>query len=370
MNKFEIIIFDKEVITKTLIESYLKEIAFPFELKKYSEFDETIIRNSQNKKIIIVDINRANYLILKKIALLSKNRNNNFLIISNEKSTNLSVQALRAGAKDFLLKPLAKSNVLTAMKKIHQNSIVKQNKKNEPKVFTASSVDFSVGKTVFLINLAKELADKSGEKVLLIDFNNSLNDISFLLNIDISSNSTSFINSLKEEGDFDRLNNINKYGNSSLYIMANGFAGHHSAKVDVQNLDNALSILKKKFKYILIDKDSSVIDLDKEVIRLSDIIFFIIPQSITSFDKVNLAINHNYASKTIKVILNKFEQKNPKKVEQISKELEKGIFWKIPKNYMAMGSAANNYKTLNEVAPNLDISKAYAELAKYLIDRE
>lgn len=370
MNNFEIIIFDKEDITKTLVESYLKEIAFTFIFKKYDEFDESIIKNTQNKKIIIVDVNRYNYLILKKIAVLSKDKNNYFLIISNEKSTNLSVQSLRAGAKDFLPKPLVKSSFLTDIQKIYSNCIVKQNKKNESKVFTASSYENSVGKTIFLINLAKELADKTGEKVLLIDFNNSLNDISFLLNVDIVSNTVFYINSLKEDSDFDKLGNIPKYGNSSLYIIANGFVRSNSEKVNILNLDNALSILKKHFKYIIIDKDSSYCDLDKEVVRLSDTIFFVIPQSITSFDKVRLTLDHNYACKNVRIILNKFEQKNMKKVEQICKELEKEIFWKIPKNFMATGNATNNFKTLKEVAPNLDISKSFVELAKYIIDRD
>lgn len=370
MNSFEIIIFDKEDVTKTLVESYLKEITFPFVFQKYNEFDESVIRKTKNKKIIIVDINRQNYMILKKIALLAKDRNNNFLIISNEKSTNLSVQSLRAGAKDFLSKPLVKSNFLIALQKIYKNCIDKQSKKNASKVFTASSYENGVGKTVFLINLAKELADKTGEKVLLIDFNNSLNDTSFLLNVDVLSNTVVFMNSLKEDSDFNKLGNIPKYENSSLYIMANGFGRFGSEKVHIANLDNALNILKKHFKYIIIDKDSAYYDLDKEIVRLSDIIFFVIPQSITSFDKVKLALDHNYASKTVKIILNKFEQKNMKKVEQLCKELEKEIFWKIPKNFMATGSATNNFKTLNEVAPNLDISKSFVELAKYIIDRD
>ncbi len=370
MNKFEIIIFDKEEITKTLIESYLKEITFPFELKKYSEFDESIIRNSQNKKIIIVDVNRTNYLILKKIAILSKNTNNNFLIISNEKSTNLSVQALRAGAKDFLLKPLVKNNLLNALQKINKTSIVKQNKKDASKIYTVSSYDTGVGKTVFLINLAKELADKTGEKVLLIDFNNSLNDISFLLNVEVTSNTGHYINALKQDIDFDKLGTIPRYGNSGLHIIANGFARSNSEKVNIDNLDNAFNILKKHFKYIFIDKDSSVYDVDKEVVRLSDIIFFIIPQSVTSFDKVRLALDHSYACKNVKIILNKFEPKNMKKVDQICNELEKEIYWKIPKNFMATGSATNNFKTLKEIGANLDISKSYIELANYIIDRE
>ena len=370
MNTFEIIIFDKEDITKTLVESYLKEITFPFVFQKYNEFDESLLSKTQNKKIIIVDVNRHNYMILKKIALLSKNKNNNFLIISNEKSTNLSVQSLRAGAKDFLLKPLVKSGFLSSLQKIYNGCIVKQNKNKEAKVFTASSYENGVGKTIFLINMAKELADKTGEKVLLIDFNNSLNDISFLLNVDIVSNTVFYINSLKEDADFDKLSNIPKYANSSLYIIANGFVRSNSEKVNIANLDNALNILKKHFKYIIIDKDSDSYEIDKEVVRLSDIIFFVIPQSITSFEKVRLALDHNYACKNVRIILNKFEQKNMKKVDQICNELEKEIFWKIPQNFMATGSATNNFKTLKEVAPNLDISKSFVELAKCIIDRD
>ena len=73
MNNVSILIFDEEELTKTLVESYLKELTFPFELKKYDEFDEQLIPKD-GYKIIIVNIGRSNLHLLDKISELSRDK--------------------------------------------------------------------------------------------------------------------------------------------------------------------------------------------------------------------------------------------------------------------------------------------------------
>ena len=47
-----IVLFDEEELTKTLIETYLKDLSFNFEVLKFNEFDETLIPATDEKKII------------------------------------------------------------------------------------------------------------------------------------------------------------------------------------------------------------------------------------------------------------------------------------------------------------------------------
>lgn len=370
MDSVKIIVFDEEELTKTLIESYLKELTFSFKLEKYNEFEEGFLKDSDENKIIVVNINKLNNSILNVIEKYSAVKKNNFIVISYDNSTDLHVQALRAGAKDFLLKPLIKSDFVYAIQKIYKKEVLALNKTKNGKVYTAVSLDSGMGKTSFLINLAKEIADASGEKVLLIDFNNDINDLSFLLNVDITYNTIHYMNNLTEQNADELLAKVPTYKNSTLHIMANGFLRKGKDKVAIQKVDAALSVLKKHYKYILIDKDLFDQELEKELTRLSDVVFFLISPMMSSMERIKSALEILYENKQVRLILNKYEQKNVDKLEQIQSYLGREISWVIPKNFMVSGTALNNSKTLKEVAPNLDIVQAYIQLAKNIISRD
>ncbi len=370
MDELRIFVFDDEELTRTLIESYLKELTFPYTLEKYNDFDESFISDENFNKVIIVNINKYNISVLEAISKLSQFKNNKFVVVSNDNSTDLNVKSLRAGAQDFLPKPLVKSDFVYVIRKIYKKEFMEFNKNLNGKVYTAVSVEKGMGKTTFLINLAKEIADASGEKVLLIDFNNDINDLSFLLNIDIFYNTIHYMNNLTEENVDQLLSKVPSYKSSSLYVMANGFLRKGGEKINVRKIDDVLNILKRHYKYIFLDIDPTDDTVERELVRLSDYVFVMMNSMISSLEKLKNFLEIMYKSKNVKLILNKYEAKNVEKLEEIQTFLSKEIYWVIPKNFMATGTALNNSKTLKEVSPKLDIVQAYIQLAQRIISRD
>lgn len=370
MEKVNVLIFDEDEITKTLVESYLKELTFPFELYKYNEFDEHIIPNNGTYNIIIVSIGRSNNAILKKISELSRNKKNKFIVISNDGSTDLHVKVLRTGSKDFLLKPIKKSDFLYSIQSIYKLEINRTQKKaGNSTIFSVTSVESGIGRTTFAINFAKELADASGEKVLLIDFNNNTNDISFLLNLDIQTNTSSYMNKLTKENAQSLLQHLNIYGNSTLYIMANGFSRNEETRVDVRNVYNSLQILKENFKYIVIDINQYHDKLYEEVMSHSDVVWLIAQPTVLTFEKIKTAMATTSVRKNVRIVLNKYEKKHESNVETFQAIVGRQIYCRIPKNFMAVGTAQTKTKTLKEVSPEMDIVRAYSSLAKHIASK-
>lgn len=370
MEKVDVLIFDEDEITKTLVESYLKELTFPYEVYKYNEFDENIINNGDSYKVIIVNIGRSNANVLKKISELSKNIKNKFIVVSNDNSTDLHVRVLRTGAKDFLLKPIKKSDFLYCLQSIYKMEIAtKQQKRSHSTVFAVTSVEKSVGKTTFAINFAKELADACGEKVLLIDFNNTTNDISFLLNIDILYNTFYYMNKLSNENVTTLLSKLNKYQKSNLYVMANGYARNEETKVDIRNIYNSIQILKRYFKYIVIDINSEHDKIYEEVMSHSDVVWLIAQPSVPMFEKIKSAMDVTAVRKNVRVVLNKYEKRHEANMETFQSIIGKQIYCRIPKNFIAVASAQSKSKTIKEVAPEMDIVKAYTSLARHIASK-
>lgn len=370
MDELRILVFDDEELTKTLIESYLKELTFPYTLEKYNDFDESFIYDNNLNKIIIVNINKYNTPVLDSISKLAQSKRNKFVVISNDNSTDLNVKSLRAGAQDFLPKPLVKSDFVYVIQKIYKKEFMDSSNSSNGKIYTAISIEKGMGKTTFLINLAKEIADASGEKVLLIDFNNDINDLSFLLNVDITYNTIHYMNNMTQENADNLLTKVSRYKNSSLFVMANGFLRKGGEKISVRNIDRVLNILKQHYKYIFLDLDPNDDAVERELVRLSDYVFVMMNSLISSLEKLKTFIDVIYKSKNIRLVLNKYEQKNVEKLEEMQSFLGREIFWIIPKNFMATGTALNNSKTLKEVSPNLDIVQAYIQLAQKIISRD
>lgn len=366
-----IVLFDEEELTKTLIESYLQEVTFPFSVLKFNEFDANLIPNTEEKKIIIVNVNKTNSKILAEIGKLTQNKNNLFLLISYDKSADLQVNALRTGAKDFLFKPIIQSDFINTITKIYKSFIMQNDVNVSAKVYSVLSVERAVGKTFFAFNLAKELADLTKEKVLIIDFNNNLNDLFSILDMNITYNTPYFVNKTTPENAKELFSMLPKYKNSSLYIMGNGTLRNSESKVNDMKIASFYNEVKKHFKYIIVDNNAELRIPSIETISQSVVSYLVITPSVTDTELAKVYIDNSLSNKPVRVILNKYNAKKDEplldKIEQI---LNKQIFVKIPKNIVATSAAFSKGVSIKEVSPKLDIVQTYIELAKYMVSKD
>lgn len=370
MKELKIILFDSEELTRTLVKSYLKDMSFNYKIECYDEFDENLISNSSFLNIIIVSINKANINLLNKIYPLSVNKKNHFIIISYENITDLHVKALRAGAEEFLLKPLIKTDFIHSIQNIYKKNIINSEKKSSSNVYSVMSFENGTGKTFFAINLAKELADLTKEKVLLVDFNNNLNDVSFLLNITPVYSTFYFIENLSEDNASEILSQISKYKNTSMHVMANSLYNNMTVSVNPEKIRDFVQILRKYYKYILIDLSPLFQKANEMILNNTDIIFCLTQSHISSLEKTKRMINVGFSRRNIKIILNKFSSKDAAKINEFQKILGREIFWKIPKNILATSVSLNKGKTLKEISPDMDVVKSYIQLAQYITGRD
>ena len=76
-NKIKVSVFDKEELSKTLIENYLKDLEIVEEIKKFDGFDEEKLDYSNNDlQIVIVDIASKNRKLLDDIQRVSSTHKN------------------------------------------------------------------------------------------------------------------------------------------------------------------------------------------------------------------------------------------------------------------------------------------------------
>lgn len=351
MNSIKILVFDEEEITQTIIENYLKDFVFPFSFEKYSEFDEGIVQASSDNKIIIVNINKLNDELLSQITELSKKQVNNFLIISYDDSTDLRVKALRTGAKDFLLKPLIKTDFLYSLQHIYKNFIIGKDKKtSEISVFYSSQS--SEENIVFIYNLAEEINSLSGEKVLIVDFPSS--DINFF----------GFFN-FKEK--LQELNNINisefqKVTGKQIYLLA-------LSQASCENFEAEITKLTESFNYILINiNENTNNEIKERVLECLENIFYVISCNNSHFYKIKSDLKI-LSKKHFYIIADMYDKRDDIKLEQIQSFAGIEVSLKLHKNINDFNRSYNLRKTYREINPNNEISEEYTKIARKIMNR-
>ncbi len=354
MDSIKIFIFDEEELTKTLIESYLCDVLFPYTTEKYNEFDEGLINSSDENKIIIVNINRLNDDLLNKISENSKNPKNKFLIISYDTLTDLRVKAIRAGAVDFLLKPLIKSDFLYSLQHIYKNIISDKTKeKGTLSLFMSNIPDKD--NSVFMYNLAKEAVNIQKGNVLIIDFPLCETNIADLMKVPLN---------LTEINNFS--NNIKQDIDSSLYIL-----NCKMENITKTSLNCLYKEVQNNYKNIFVNiPENMPDDIKKLFLEDCNNFYYVISQSTGSVEKTKNDIKNLLNKKSPNFIIIDNNKKNNFKVERFKTCLDAEIFHTISANYTAFEKVLMYKKTYNELNKDYEIAKEYVNLANKVINRK
>ncbi|MGM9993242.1 MAG: CpaE family protein [Candidatus Avigastranaerophilus sp.] len=369
----QFLIFDEDELSGTLIENYLKDVKFPFEIYKFNKFDKSKIKNDDLfYKFIFINITKRDFDILDDISICSTNSKNIFFMMSSEPTTDLYIKVLRAGTKEFLRKPLEKDSFLAAVKNNYREEMIKdeKTKKRGAKIIAVTSLEKNCGKTFSAINIASELAYVVKDRVLLMDFNENLNNVTFSLNIDQKHDTHYYIDNITEENAGKILLEVYKYKDLPLYIMSSCmYKAQRNKILTADNFQNFLDIVKRYFRYIVIDVNNDIEITTKAIFGNTDMIFYLITPNIAANSRNKSHIDVNFDKKKFRIILNKYRDKDESRIGEIENILGREIFYKIPINLSVTMGAGSQGKTIREINATSDIAKKYNQLAKYIISR-
>ncbi len=370
-NTVNIFLFDDEKITHTLIESYLSDVTFSYNLLVFDNVNtEEVLKYQDSLNIIIANVSLSDNEILDKLVILKQNKNNHIIIISYEASTDINVKAMRFGAEDFLLKPVVKQDFIYAVQKIYQE-FLKNKSSASSSILTVLSAREGEGKTTFIINLAEELSSVSGEEVLIVDFNNSIRDVSMMLNLDISYSLPWFIDNIKDNNQDEIFDKAIKYSDSLVSIVASGMLGVKKFTKDISKLDFFFKKAKERYRYILVDLNPDLEEYNAHVLnKLSDSIYILFENNKDSLVRLKSLMLSSWDGSGVRLILNKAAEDMMNNSDIIEKEINKNIFGKIPFNIFSSLQSYKTRKTLKETNPNMDIVASYHKLTLDIINRD
>ncbi|GBF23323.1 pilus assembly protein CpaE, partial [Candidatus Gastranaerophilus sp. (ex Termes propinquus)] len=186
--KINTVIIDSEQISRGLTATYLLNIP---DISIIGEFDDALSAYSfitENRpSLIIIDISEKTQMALDIVTKISSNvKNAKIIVLSYDMNSETVVKALRAGARDYLTKPLIEKDFQESVNKLKDLILGNINDTTKCKVITVFSNKGGIGKTSVATNLAVEIANMTKEKVALVDLNMQIGDVTTFLDVNPS----------------------------------------------------------------------------------------------------------------------------------------------------------------------------------------
>ena len=368
-----VIVIDKDRNSQDIIKNYLNDLGGFCDVCVFYEYASGLeAAINAGKSILFIDISDDFNKALESIATLKDKSKSVYIIaLSNKTTTDNIIKIMRAGAKEFITKPIIQTEFNEIVNGIKAEFLA--NEQNDTcKIISTFSNKGGIGKTSIAVNLALELAQMSKEKVALIDLNLQLGDVATFLDMTPPFAMDYIANNICSLNEEDLLKTMTKYKNTSLYVIADPLNIDKSKDITAEQIKSILDTLKRTFSYIVIDIGTNIDTKTIKALDYSDLILLIaivnLPAIRSTQRCMDLFDKLGYSPEKIKLVLNRYMENEDIKTSDIEDVVKQKVYWKIPNNYLTMMSAINKGVPVSEINSEANISLNYKDFASKIAD--
>ncbi len=371
MIQLQMIVIDTNESSRNEVVKFIEELNF---IKIIGDFDNMLtaynVIMELKPSIVFFDLTENADLALDTIEKISAIHKNIIIIaVSENVETDLVINSMRVGAREFLTKPVVKEDLHKALKKA-KSSLRQEHETTEGKIFSIFSNKGGIGKTTLATNFALQLTEITGDKVCLIDLNLQMGDIATFLDISPSFDIAYVTTHLSKLDASFLHSSMEMYKNKDLFILADPPEIEQAEEISADDINSLLLFLKTMFDYIIIDTSSGFDIKTLTCLDVSDYIFLVLMVNLPSIRNcqkcLSLFNRLEYDEEKIKLIVNRYIEDDEITIEDMEEALNHEVYWKIPNNYFAVMSSINKGVPITEVEPDSEISRNFAKLVEKL----
>lgn len=329
------------------------------------------IIHKKRPMVVIMDIGDDINLAIERIEqILNRFPQVSIFATSEDKSSDTILRVMRAGATEYLLRPVSQTDLTFALQKIGRLWLVKEPTETEAgRIITVFSPKGGAGVTTIAINLATNIHDLTGKSTILVDLDLNAGDVTTFLNMKPTytiSDVTMNISRL----DRNFLQGVIAKHESGISVLAEPQKIEEGVSISSSEIKKVLSLLKSMFKYIIIDAET-ISERTTTAIEMSDLILLVFFMSLPSiknmqrhlryFDRIGLGRDR------VKLIANRYLKKGEITIQDTEKALNYPIFFTLPNEYDTAMMCLNKGVPISVGAPRSQLNAALKDLAKTLV---
>ena len=336
------------------------------EFAAYPELDSLPRMLEQNYDVVIVDLDSDPEYALDLIESVCALGSSTVMVYSEHAQSDLLVRCMRAGAREFLSQPFARSTVAEALVRAtarRPQAVPTKKKKALGKSLVFLGAKGGSGVTTLACNFAVSVAQESGQNTLLIDLDLPLGDAALNLGINAQY---STINALQDAGRLDSnffSKLLTKHSSGLSVLAAPGKFSSIQAPVDA--VEKLLAIARQDFDYVVVDAGTRLDLIGTPLFEEASTIYLVTQVSIPELRNSNRLITEFFAgaSSKIEVVVNRYMPRSlGVDEEHITKALTRPVNWRIPNDYVTAKRTQNTATPLSlEDSP---ISRVIRQMAR------
>lgn len=267
------------------------------------------------------------------------------IFVSSEvKTTELIIAAMRAGAHEFLARPIDPNELKKALGKV----LLAKEQSQAPqggRIISVFSKKGGLGVTTLAVNLGVALSQVAKNKAALIDLDLQLGDLSSLLNLSADYN---ILDCCEEDGRVDaiKLQSCMTRHESGVFVLSEPKNPAESENISSSQINQILRHLRTMFSYVVVDTAHEFDPRNLEAFELSDQIIVVVVPNISSIRAAKKALkvlkDLGYDREKVRVVVNRASKKDPIKAGEIEKTLHYPVSWVVPNNYPVVIEAINS----------------------------
>lgn len=292
------------------------------------------------------------------------------------------LQALRAGAKEFLTAPVVLEELLTAMQRLRSgragsNGSIAINGQANAQSLVVSVVGSrgGVGSTSIAVNLGCILAQNQHNNVALIDLDLALGDADVALDLipdytlaDVAMN-------------IDRLDmtflrrSLCKHA-CGLSLLPHPVQMEDISLIQDEHLGRVIGLLRASYSQLIFDLSKRFTPTDVTAMRMSDVVLLICQLELTSLRNV-VRILHTFGqdealAAKVRVVVNRVGSTDDGDIDlkKAEETIGKPIYWQVPNDHKAMRGSRDAGEPLLVHAPRCKPQQSLIGLANALTGHE
>jgi pilus assembly protein CpaE len=287
------------------------------------------------------------------------------------KESDLILEVMRAGADDYLPKPINKAELIRAIEKVTRQILLRRSAPlagaAEGKIISVLGSKDGYGKTTVAVNIAALMARHKDRPVMIVDLDLQGGDVSTFLNIkpnytiaDVARN----VNTI----DANYCKGAMYRHESGVYMLAEPKNVSEVEEITAPKIKSVLNLLKGMGGYLIVDGGYSFDERALTVMDMSDMIILVgvltLPAIRTLQKSLAVFRDLGYGKDKVKLIMNRSGANEDIKANYAEDALNYPISWMIPNEYQTVVTSINRGIPLVTLAPASGITKSIADIVR------
>lgn len=288
-------------------------------------------------------------------------------VTSSSKAPELIISAMRAGAQEFLSKPINEHELNQVVERSRRRRDISAGRRHPGKLISIFSKTGGVGVTTLAVNLGVALAQGEAKRAALVDLNLQHGDAASLLNLEPAYSIVDACES-GDHVDSDKLQSCMSPHPSGLSILAEPPHPAASDEVSAHQVQSVLQHLRANFPYVVVDtphifepRVMAAFDLSSTILLAT---VATIPALRSARKVLALFRELGYSSDKVKLVVNRVSKIDRIETKDIRRTLDYETFWTLPNNYVATSDALNTGTPLVTQKRLTNVARGILEMAE------